>query len=83
MFSTITRSGNGTAVIMIMIGVAVLILQSDRYWNILLNPFSLPRNMLPIIWEGIVLKNRILLLVGSMIWMMTGLLNLQKREKFL
>jgi hypothetical protein len=83
MFSTITRSGNGTAVIMIVIAVAILILQNDRYWNILLNPFSLPRNMLPVIWEGILLKNRILLFVGSMIWVMIGLLNLQKREKFL
>jgi hypothetical protein len=83
MFSTITRSGNGTAVIMIVIAVAILILQSDKYWNILLNPFSIPRNMLSVVWEGIVLKNRILLLVGSIIWMMVGLMNLQKREKFL
>jgi hypothetical protein len=83
MFSTITRSGNGTAVIMIVIAVAILILQRDAYWNILLNPFALPRNMLPVVWESIILKNRILLLAGSIIWMLAGLQNLQKREKFL
>jgi hypothetical protein len=83
MFSTITRSGNGTAVIMIVIAVAILILQGDKYWNILLNPFAIPNNILPVIWESTVLKNRLLLLVGSIIWMMTGLMNLQKREKFL
>ncbi|MDR2286442.1 MAG: hypothetical protein LBE04_03035 [Prevotellaceae bacterium] len=83
MFSTITRSGNGTAVIMIVVAVTIIILQGDRYWNILLNPFSIPRNMLPVIWESIVLKNRLLLIAGSIIWMMTGLMNLQKREKFL
>ncbi|MDR2652383.1 MAG: hypothetical protein LBC68_08745 [Prevotellaceae bacterium] len=86
MFSTITRSGNGTAVIMIVITIALIFLQNmqgDNYWNIILNPFAIPRNMLPVIWESIILKNRIFLLVGSIIWMMTGLMNLQKREKFL
>ncbi|MDR0386024.1 MAG: hypothetical protein LBH60_08095 [Prevotellaceae bacterium] len=85
MFSTVTRSGNGTAVIMIVIAVAVLIFQNDgnKYWNILLNPFAVQRDILPIIWEEIILKNRILLFVGSIIWMMIGLMNLQKREKFL
>jgi hypothetical protein len=86
MFSTIVRSGNGTAVIVIIIGVLLLIFSEileRTFWNILLNPFSVPRNFLPIIWEGIVLKNRIFLLVGSIIWAMVGLLNLQKREKFI
>ena len=52
MFSTITRSGNGTAVLMI------------------------------VIWEGIIIKSRIFLLAASIVWMLVGLLNLQKREKF-
>jgi hypothetical protein len=84
MFSTITRSGNGTAVIMTLIVIAILILQQNRHWwSILLNPFTVPRDMPPVIWESIILKNRILLLVGSIVWMMIGLMNLQKREKFL
>ena len=87
MFSTITRSGNGTAVVMILIGLFLLILSNSNgieysFWNIVLNPFSVPRNMLPVIWESTILKSRIFLFVASIIWMMIGLLNLQKREKF-
>ena len=86
MFSTITRSGNGTAVLMIIIGIALLIFSNTplierSFWNILLNPFSIPRNSLPVIWESIIIKSRIFLLVASTIWMLIGLLHLQKREK--
>jgi hypothetical protein len=83
MFSTITRNGNGTAVIMIIIAILVVFFNKDVYWNVLLNPFLSPRGMLSVIWESVVLKNRIFLLIGSIIWMMVGLMNLQKREKFL
>lgn len=87
MFSTLTRSGNGTAVVMILISIALLICSNmdvirQSFWNLLLNPFSIPSNILPVIWEGIIIKSRIFLLAGSLIWMMIGLLNLQKREKF-
>ncbi len=87
MFSTITRSGNGTAVLMIVIGIILIFVtgnnnMSRSFWNILLNPFSVPNNFHPIIWEGILIKNRIFLLSASLICMMIGLLNLQKREKF-
>lgn len=87
MFSTLTRSGNGTAVVMILISIAFLICSNmdvirQSFWNLLLNPFSIPSNILPVIWEGIIIKSRIFLLAGSLIWMMIGLLNLQKREKF-
>lgn len=46
LFSTITRSGNGTAVIMIVFGLAFFIFMNANrqlahsYWNIFLNPFS-------------------------------------------
>lgn len=87
MLSTITRSGNGTAVLMIIIGIALLFVSNTNaiersFWNILLNPFRVPGNLHPAIWEGILIKNRIFLLSASLIWMMIGLLNLQKREKF-
>ena len=87
MFSTITRSGNGTAVVMILIGLFLMIFSNSNgieysFWNIVLNPFSVPRDMLPVIWESTILKSRIFLLVASIVWMMIGLLNLQKREKF-
>ena len=85
MFSTITRSGNGTAVLMIMLGIALLFFSnilSNTMWNVMLNPFSAPDSMHPYIWESLLIKNRIFLFVGAMIWLMIGLLNLQKREKF-
>ena len=87
MFSTITRSGNGTAVILIIIVILALILSDApfmrrTFWNILLNPYQTPRNILPVIWDTVIIKNRILLITGSLVWMMVGMLNLQKREKF-
>lgn len=87
MFSTITRSGNGTAVIMIVLGLLAFsfIGQGEiasSFWNPFLNPFSMPTNAHPIIWQNTLLKSRIFLLVGSVAWLMTGFLNLQNREKF-
>lgn len=87
MFSTITRSGNGTAVLMIIISILLLFVSNMNgiersFWNILLNPFQVPNNFLPVIWEGIIVKSRIFLFSASLVWMMIGLLNLQKREKF-
>ena len=83
MLSTITRSGNGTAVFMIIIGIVLMFLgKPDSFWNVLLNPFRVPDNVHPIIWEGILIKNRIFLLSASLVWMMVGLLYLQKRERF-
>ncbi|MDD3037547.1 hypothetical protein [Bacteroides sp.] len=87
MLSTITRSGNGTAVLMIIIGIALIFVGKmngmDRsFWNIILNPFSMPEGFHPMIWESVLIKNRIFLLSASLIWAMIGLLNLQKREKF-
>lgn len=87
MFSTITRSGNGTAVITIILAILLLITSEmdfieRSFWNILLNPFKVPDNFLPVIWESLILKNRIFLLAGGIVWMMIGLLNLQKRERF-
>ncbi|HNX78545.1 MAG TPA: hypothetical protein PKJ24_01625 [Prolixibacteraceae bacterium] len=85
MFSTVIKNGNGTAVIMILIGVALLILSNNMersQWNIFLNPIKLPDNFNAIIWKGIVLKNRIFLGVGMLVFLLYGLYNLQKRERF-
>lgn len=88
MFSTITRSGNGTAVLMIILSIALLFFSnmniiSRTFWDIMLNPFSVPGNFHPMIWQNTIIKSRIFLFCGSLIWMMIGLLNLQKREKFI
>ncbi|MCK5729694.1 MAG: hypothetical protein KAH68_01385, partial [Draconibacterium sp.] len=55
MFSTIIKNGNGTAVAMILIGVALLMLidiVERTQWNVFLNPFEIPRNLNEVIWEG-------------------------------
>ncbi|KAF0239223.1 MAG: hypothetical protein FD181_203 [Prolixibacteraceae bacterium] len=85
MFSTLIKNGNGTAVVMVLIGVALIILseQLERsQWNVFLNPFEIPNNMNQVIWQGIVFKNRIFLGVGMIVFILYGLFNLQKREKF-
>ena len=85
MFSTIIKNGNGTAVTMVLIGVALLMLQDAverTQWNVFLNPFNIPNNLNEVIWQGIVSKNRIFLGVGIVVFILYGLFNLQKREKF-
>jgi hypothetical protein len=85
MFSTIVKNGNGTAVVMVLLGVALIILSDGlerTQWNVFLNPFEIPNNMNQVIWQGIISKNRIFLGVGMLVFVLYGLFNLQKREKF-
>jgi hypothetical protein len=86
MVSTIVKNGNGAAVVMVILGVGLFILSesmSRTYWNVFLNPYSIPRQMNEMVWEQIAYKNRIFLVVGSIVFLLIGLTNLQKREKFL
>ncbi|NOX18841.1 MAG: hypothetical protein GXO87_11240 [Chlorobi bacterium] len=84
--STAVRNGNGTAVIMVIIGlifwVSGGILEGSK-WNIFLNPFSLPRDMNETIWESVITTNRLYLFSATILSLLYGLLNLQKREKFI
>ena len=87
LFSTLTRSGNATAVIMIVLGLLFFIfmnavdLISRSFWNVFLNPFSLPREMHPLVWQSTILKSRLFLTVGGIVFLLAGLLNLRRREK--
>lgn len=86
LFSTIIKNGNGTAVVMVIIGVGLLILSGmleRTMWNIFLNPFEIPRRLNEMVWQEITMKNRIFLAVGSLLFVLYGLFNLQKREKFI
>ena len=86
MFSTITRSGNGTAVLMIIIGLLFFMFSNaitNSFWNVFINPFAMPTNMHPMIWQDTIIKSRIFLIVCGIVFLMYGLLNLQKREKFM
>ncbi len=85
MFSTLIKNGNGTAVVMVLFGVALIILAdvlATSQWNVFLNPFQIPDNLNEVIWQGLLSKNRIFLGVGIVVFILYGLFNLQKRERF-
>lgn len=84
--STVVRNGNAAAVIMVILGLALLILADEldeSKWNVFLNPFDMPRDLNEIVWKEIVRQNRIIMGIGSLVMILLGLLNLQRREKFL
>jgi hypothetical protein len=86
MLSTVIRNGNGAAVVMIIIGMFFLILQDPlrkSQWNVFLNPFDPPWDVNEAIWAIITLKNRIILITGTILFLLAALFNLQKREKFM
>jgi len=85
-FSTVVKNGNGTAVIVVIIGLLVWFISAfleESPWNVFLNPFELPSNMSEIVWESIVAKHMRTWLIVSLVAGLWGLLNLQKREKFI
>ena len=84
--STITKSGNATAVIMVVFGLVFLILIDslhDSKWNIFLNPFRNPDDINSVVWIETIRQNRIIMIISSIVFLLVGLLNLQQREKFL
>jgi hypothetical protein len=84
--STVVKNGNATAVIMVVLGLAFLILSDEMdesKWNIFLNPFDMPGDINEIVWNEIVRQNRIIMGTLSTVMILLGLLNLQQREKFL
>jgi hypothetical protein len=85
LFSTLIKNGNGTAVVMVVIGLIFWFLSeplSSSKWNIFLNPFNIPDEMNITIWTNIVNQNRLILIIGSIVSILWGLINLQSREKF-
>ena len=85
MFSTLIRNGYGTAIIMIIIGLVVWIssgMLGESKYNVFLNPFDMPSDLSEVIWADMVFKNRLYLIAGTILSLLAGLLNLQKREKF-
>ena len=84
--STLVKSGNGTAVVMVIIGFVFFILSEPlegSKWNIFLNPFAMPSDVQEVIWRETVIYNRIILSVGVILTVLLGLFRLQKREKFM
>jgi hypothetical protein len=84
--STMVKNGNGTAVVMIIIGVLLMTLADSldsTKWNVFHNPYSIPQQMNEMVWAQISQYNRIFLFIGSVGFLLWGLINLQQREKFL
>lgn len=85
-FSTLFRSGNATAAVMIILGILLLILSEQlekSYWNIFFNPYGTPSGVSQAVWQSLATKNRIFLASGAMVFLLGGLMNLQQREKLL
>jgi hypothetical protein len=84
--STVLKSGNGTAAVIIILGVVFLILSDNlgrSYWNIFFNPYANPSDISEMVWKSLEVKNRIFLVSGAVVFLLGGMMNLQKREKFL
>jgi hypothetical protein len=84
--STVTRSGNGTAAIVIIISLILMMFSGairNSQWNVFFNPWGNTSGTNALVWANITIKNRIFLMAGAALFMLAALLNLQKREKFL
>lgn len=85
LFTTILHNGNGAAVLMVIIGLVFFILNealAKSKWNLFLNPYNIPTDMNLTIWMNVVFQNRMIMLIGSVIALLWGLIGLQRREKF-
>lgn len=85
-FSTVVRNGNGTVVVVVLIGLLFWVLSGifgNSKWNVFLNPFSEPDSMSDLVWASVVAQNRGILLATSVVLLLWGLINLQRREKFM
>ena len=86
LLSTRIRNGNATAVVMVILGFFLTIfseIMEDTLWDIFLNPFGSPRQYTEMAFQQIVWKNRVFLSVGSLVFILGALLNLQNREKYI
>ncbi len=85
LFSTLIKNGNGAAVALIIIGLVFFFIYDgieESKWNIFINPYHIPREMSLTIWKSVLRQNRIILSIGIVVFIIWGLLNLQRREKF-
>ncbi len=86
MLSTIVRNGNGTAVLIIVIGMILFTLHGIlgiSKWNVFLNPFDMPLDKNPEIFYNTVFYNRLFIISTSFIFLLAGLYKMQNREKFI
>jgi len=85
MLSTLIKNGNGTAIVIVIVSFIFFVFAEPleySVYNVFLNPFSEPREMSDFIWQSIIFKNRLYLIVTSALCLLYGMFNLQFREKF-
>lgn len=86
LLSTRIKNGNATAVVMVILGFFITIFSEiveDTLWDIFLNPFGTPRQFTELAFRQIIWKNRVFLSVGTIVFMLGALLNLQNRERYI
>jgi len=85
LLATSICSGNGTAAILVIVGLLCWPLQDavgGTRWDLYINPFELADGYANLALETSVFYNRVYLVIGAVAATLTGLLRLQKREKF-
>lgn len=86
MIAALTRSGSGTAVILVMVilffWIALESVEGSSLY-VFHNPFQIVDQMETLVLAETTILNRVYLLVGSIITTLFGLLRLQHREKFI
>ena len=85
MVSTLIKNGNGTAIVIVIVAFIFFVFSEPleySVYNVFLNPFSEPNQMSEFIWRTVIYKNRIYLLILSVLCLLYGMFNLQFREKF-
>jgi hypothetical protein len=85
LFSTLIKNGNGAAVALVVIGLVFFFINDgirESKWNVFINPYHIPREMSLTIWKSVLRQNRIILSIGIAVSIIWGLINLQRREKF-
>lgn len=88
LYSTLIRNGSAAAVMSVLTVVLAMILGNielveNKMWDVTINPYEEPENINAAIWSLTLLKNRILMIVAAVVFLMSGLLGLQNRGKFL
>jgi len=71
---------------MIIFGIFFMILEDPlrkSQWNVFLNPFDPAYDVSETTWAIIMIKNRIILITGAILFLLAALFNLQNREKFM
>jgi len=86
LISTMVKNGNGTAVVMVIVGLALWFLHGfldASKWNVFLNPFSTPNRISESLYQTMLWQNRLIIISVSVVAILWGLINLQRREKFI